>query len=68
MRNFMISSAQHDEIKRMRQSGHVAHMGDGTGAYTFWWGSLREGDHLEDLSVDGRTILICVFKKLDGEA
>jgi hypothetical protein len=30
MRNF-ISIAQHDEIKRMRQSGHVAHMGDGRG-------------------------------------
>jgi hypothetical protein len=23
----------------------------------FWWGDLREGDHLEDLGVDGRTIL-----------
>jgi hypothetical protein len=31
MRNFMISVAQHDEIKRMRQSGHVAHMGEGRG-------------------------------------
>jgi len=31
MRNFTISVAQHGEIKRMRQSGHVAHMGDGRG-------------------------------------
>ena len=23
----------------------------------FWWGNLRERDHLEDLSVDGRIIL-----------
>jgi hypothetical protein len=23
----------------------------------FWWGNLGEGDHLEDLGVDGRIIL-----------
>ena len=23
----------------------------------FWWGNLREGDHLEDPGVDGRVIL-----------
>ena len=23
----------------------------------FWWGNLRERDHLEDLDVDGRIIL-----------
>jgi hypothetical protein len=37
-------------------------MGDGRGAYTFWWGNLRERDHLEDLGADGRTILKCIFK------
>ena len=26
-----------------------------------WWGDLREGDHFEDLGVDGR-----IFKKWDG--
>jgi hypothetical protein len=40
-------------------------MGEGRGAYRFWWGDLREGDHLEDRGVDGRIILKSIFKKWD---
>jgi hypothetical protein len=32
----------------------------------FWWGDLREGDHLGDPSVDGRIILKWIFEMWDG--
>jgi hypothetical protein len=31
----------------------------------FWWGNLRERDHLEDPCVDGRIILRWIFRKWD---
>jgi hypothetical protein len=31
----------------------------------FWWGDLREGDHLGDADVDGRIILKWIVKKWD---
>jgi hypothetical protein len=32
-------------------------MGDRRNAYRFWWGNLREEDHLEDPGIDERIIL-----------
>jgi len=42
--------------RRMRWAGQVG----------FWWGNLRERDHLRDPGVDGRIILRWIFRKWDG--
>jgi hypothetical protein len=31
-----------------------------------WWEDLRERDHFENVDVDGRIILKCIFKQWDG--
>ena len=33
----------------------------------FWFGDLREGDHLKYFGVDGRIILKRIFRKWDGD-
>jgi hypothetical protein len=43
----------------MRRAGHVARMGKREVHIGFWWGDLREGDHLGDPGVDGRMVLKC---------
>jgi hypothetical protein len=46
--------------------GEVCSTNEGDEVYTrFWWGKVRERDHLEDPGVDGRIILRWIFRKWD---
>jgi hypothetical protein len=54
------------KLRRMRWAGHVARMEKREVHTGFWWGDLRESDHLGDPGVDGRIILKWFFKKWDG--
>jgi hypothetical protein len=39
----------------MGSAGHVARVGEGRQVHTgFWWRDLSEGDHLENLVIEGR--------------
>jgi hypothetical protein len=46
----------------MRWTGHVAYMGDREGEQKVWWGNMRDRDHLEDPGIDGKIILIRIFR------
>jgi hypothetical protein len=45
----------------MRWAVHVAQV-----RTSFVWADLREGDYLEDQSLEGRIILKWIFRKWDG--
>jgi len=55
-------------MKSRRWAGHVAHMGDREVHTGFWWGNLREGNHLKDKGIDGRIILKWICKTWDEKA
>ena len=47
----------------MRWAGGVACMGRGEMHTGFWWGNMRERDHLENSGIVGRIILKWIFSK-----
>jgi hypothetical protein len=56
-----------NQIEKNGMSGTCSTYGGKTEVDTgFWWGDLREGDHLGDPCADGRIILKWIFKKWDG--
>jgi len=51
------------KLRKIGWVGHVACMGR-VKVYTgFWWGNMRERDHLEDPGIEGRIILRWIFRK-----
>jgi hypothetical protein len=58
-----------DQIEKNEIGGTCSMYGENIEVYTgFWWGNLRERDHLEDPGVDGRVILRWIFRKWDMRA
>jgi hypothetical protein len=53
------------QSRRVTWAGHVASVEERKGACRFWWENLREGDHLEDASIDGKIIVRWIFRKLN---
>ena len=61
---------ERDEITREwgklhNEERNNLHMERGEAYKGFWWGNLRERDHLGDPGVDGRIILIWIFRLWD---
>jgi len=50
----------------MRRSGYEARLGGEERLFLFWWGNLRERNHLGDPGVNGSLILRWIFRKWDG--
>jgi len=43
----------------------MAHVGERRGDTGFWWGNVKERDHLVDPGIDMRIILKWIFRKWD---
>jgi len=52
----------------MRWAQHLARLGRGDVYTGFWWGHLRERDHLEVPGIDWRLIFRRIFKEVRGRA
>jgi hypothetical protein len=52
-----------DKIEKNEMRRECSSDGRGEACARFWWGNLRERDHLGDPGVDGRIILRWIFKK-----
>jgi hypothetical protein len=61
------SSDQIEKNERGR-AGNVPRMGErrGTVHTGFWWGNLKERDHLDGPGVEGRIVLRLTFRKWVG--
>jgi hypothetical protein len=56
-----------DKMKKTQMGRTCRTCGGEEGHTGFWWGNLRERDHLEDPGIDGMIILNWIFEKWLGE-
>jgi hypothetical protein len=55
-----------DQIEKNETGGACsAYRGEERHIQGFWWGNLKERDHLNDPGLDGRIILKWIFRKWD---
>jgi hypothetical protein len=52
-----------DQIERNEIGGEYSTYGESKAYIGFWWGKLRERDHLEDPGINERIILRWIFRK-----
>ena len=68
MRSLMICTAHQcyscDQNEKNEMGGACSTC-EGEVQTVFWWGILRERDHLEDPGADGRVIFRWIFRKWD---
>jgi hypothetical protein len=55
-----------NQMEKNEMGGACGTYGGGEVHTGFWWGDLREGDHVGDPGVDGRIILRRIFGRWDG--
>ena len=55
-----------DQIEKKIDGRECSMCGGEEWCIVFWWGNLKEKEHLEEPGVDGRVILRWIFKKWDG--
>jgi len=53
------------QIRKDEMGEECSAYGARRGYTEFWWGNLRERDHLGGPAKDGRIILKCIFNKWD---